>query len=490
MNSGDAIKLIVGAKGDEEKLTLAAIELEISGYPEPRQVRLRDSVFAAAIPHWFNPEILSGILHACSESEAADLCKILESFSFVKRISSRGDLAIHERSRNAILRWMQKQHRAMLLNLSRRAAITFDREESSRSKIESTYHKLVAGRADDLGSLIELTEQFEDRRLVEPLQALAASLEELISEQRITGRAVGIAIGVVSQIQQTYLPIAQLEAKVKMSQLLLRKSGDLINESVGFVHLGNFALTRGNANAALKYFRRALKLQKSFRARSRHDRLQKMHYLTGSYEGIGNAFRAKGDFTAALKSYQDSLRISKRLVALDPRKPAWKRDLTVDYNKIGDLELLKGRLTKALESYHAAMLIRRQVTKTSPKNLVWLRDYSVSLNRVGGVLEELGELSAALKCHMDSWKVGRRLAKKDPKNTEFQHDLVVSFMTIGGVQEKRGLHKVALNFYKKAQAIAHKLAEHDPDVLLWRNELNLIETTINRVRKKSGRRLK
>ena len=80
-------------------------------------------------------------------------------------------------------------------------------------------------------------------------------------------------------------------------------------------------------------------------------------YKSWALTGLGDIKQQRGDLSAALKYYSDSLAISDRLAQSDPGNAGWQRDLSVSYNKIGDVQEAQGDLAGALKSYSDSLAI-------------------------------------------------------------------------------------------------------------------------------------
>ena len=104
-----------------------------------------------------------------------------------------------------------------------------------------------------------------------------------------------------------------------------------------------------------------------------------------SYERIGKIYQAKGDTGAALKLYQDSLLIRKKLVELDPNQVEWQRDLSVSYERIGKIYQAKGDTGAALKLYQDSLLIAQKLVELDPTNVQWQTDVAVSYVKLSQV---------------------------------------------------------------------------------------------------------
>ena len=87
---------------------------------------------------------------------------------------------------------------------------------------------------------------------------------------------------------------------------------------------------------------------------------------------------AQGDLSAALKSYQASMGIRRKLAERDPGNAQWQRDLVVSHVKIGDVQSAQGDLGGALKSFQASMEIARKLAERDPGNAQWQTDLAFS----------------------------------------------------------------------------------------------------------------
>src|ERR1043166_230271 len=109
--------------------------------------KVREAVFAAAIPHWFDFELLSNLI---SETDRLTkrAFKELTSLSFVESFPDRG-YNIHESTRSLILKRLSTDASEVLRESSRKAAKYFysNKKFGDSWVIEAIYHSVVAGDA-------------------------------------------------------------------------------------------------------------------------------------------------------------------------------------------------------------------------------------------------------------------------------------------------------------------------------------------------------
>jgi tetratricopeptide (TPR) repeat protein len=103
---------------------------------------LLEAVWAAAIPHWFDEEILARILDIPKEGAEA-LCAHILDMPFIQQVGQWH--AVHELVRRLLLDNLWRWRRKTFLVWSRRAAETFEgHSDNPNFLIESIYHWLVA----------------------------------------------------------------------------------------------------------------------------------------------------------------------------------------------------------------------------------------------------------------------------------------------------------------------------------------------------------
>ena len=76
--------------------------------------------------------------------------------------------------------------------------------------------------------------------------------------------------------------------------------------------------------------------------------------MSTSLGNVGDVRRAAGDREGALKAYQESLDIRRKLVAADPNNTEWLRDVSTSLISVGDVQLSAGDREDALEAYDEA----------------------------------------------------------------------------------------------------------------------------------------
>ena len=141
MNSGLLARLMAADPAERQWLLLESVLESLS-------VQVRQSVWAVAVPHWFDDRILAAL---CPElaMQAAEIYQALQALSFVEVFEGKGH-NIHEATRSLLLDrlWTDRPDEFKLI--SARAAEYFENDESSAA--EWLYHKAVGGAIGDARS--------------------------------------------------------------------------------------------------------------------------------------------------------------------------------------------------------------------------------------------------------------------------------------------------------------------------------------------------
>ena len=102
---------------------------------------LRAAIWAAAVPHWFDAEILAELLGR-PVTDGAALYADLQTLPFVEPFEARGGHNIHALIRTIILDRLWSERRSEYIFLSTRAASYFSRRDEPHWQTERAYHRL------------------------------------------------------------------------------------------------------------------------------------------------------------------------------------------------------------------------------------------------------------------------------------------------------------------------------------------------------------
>jgi len=481
VNPKEAANLLLESAGDDEKLTLAIVEVAVSAYAEDEQEGLREAIRAAAVPHWFDADILAALLEA-SVAEGARIYDVLKKLPFVEVFPARKASNIHERTRLNLLGRLARDDPEKYRELSARAAEYFKQGREAYNRVEAIYHLLIADGVTAGSELAGLSDEWRNQGRVEPLQALAATLAEHLRADRLSGSALSSALGVTATIESPYRPLQHTAERLRRALEINRQLGDQRSESVILDQLGDIQRALGRLTEALGSYRASFEIDEKLAARD-PENTQRQRDLSISYNNIGAVQRALGQLIEALGSYRAGLAIAEKLAAHDPENSEWQRDLSISYNNVGAVQRALGQLTEALDSYRASLGIREKLAASDSANTQWQRDLSMCYDDVGAVQRALGQLTEALDSYRASLAIAEKLAAHDPENTQWQRDLSISYSNVGGMQRALGQLTEALDSYRASSAIAEKLAGRDPANTQWQRDLSVFRDNVGAVQK-------
>ena len=383
MTFDDILASLRQAEGDPQLLALATVDSVLATHrPE-----LRAALEAAAIPHWFNHQIL-GILLRLGDSEVAASFETLTSLPFVERYGDGVNYNVHESTRLAIRRRLESQEPERLVTLSLAAAALWP-DEDPRSRVENLYHRIVANQKDASLELERLYWKWHRAGQRKPIQLLGPVLEEL-SRAQLRYAAKGRVLLILGW--------------VRLSRIPLPESKRLAEEAIALLDSDDALASRADAHSLL-----------------------------------GDVLRLTGRLSDALAQYQADKRIRESIAALDPANSDWQRDLSVSHNTVGNIYQAQGRLSDALAEFQAYKRIMESLAALDPAHSDWQRELSVSHNNVGSIYQAQGLLREALSESESDLVIAERLANLDPTNSQWQEDLAITKRTVSSLRKRLGL---------------------------------------------------
>ncbi len=280
--SMDYLARLVAAQSVQERTWIVTESLL-----ETLPADLRSMVWAAAIPHWFDENILAALRPELAE-HAARLYAELQTLSFVEVFQGRG-FNLHELTRKALLEHLWNENQDEFRALSQRAADYFTQDETTERRIESIYHRVIANPKDGAQEFWEQGAEWNDSFNYAELNALSESVLEHVRERELTGRAKGLAFFFRGLEEQRVYH--QAEALGALQEALQNVESD--------------SQLRANA---LKATGDVLQfLDKRDEALARYDEALQLFRAVGSRLGEANALSATGDVLQFLKKNDEAL---------------------------------------------------------------------------------------------------------------------------------------------------------------------------------------
>jgi len=112
----------------------------------------------------------------------------------------------------------------------------------------------------------------------------------------------------------------------------------------------------------------------------------------------GNAYENIGYSSWALEFFEKSLKVMQDLVALEPDRTDFRRDLSVSFNNVGNIYKAMGDAKKALEFFEKSLKVRQDLVALEPDRTDFMLDYAISHWNIYRVCSNEDELLWLNKC--------------------------------------------------------------------------------------------
>jgi tetratricopeptide (TPR) repeat protein len=303
----------------------------------------QELVWAAAIPHWFNLEILT-VLHPELTENMNTLYLELQRLSFVEVFPGRGH-NIHERTRQSMLKRLWAQQNQQYRRLSTQLASYFDKQDAEPAlQVEWLYHLIVANQDWEGSDPWNLVQTWINNFWQPESESLFRTLGEQVEANRAS----------ISKKAEVFYWKGQAEArfyKTKESLESLRQAIKIYQEAGNRLWKANVLKTIG---ASLQF------LKRSNEALSFYKKSLSIYREVGDRSGQANSLKAMGDAlhflersNEALASYSEALSIYREVGDRSGQANSLKA--------MGDALHFLERSNEVLASYSEALSIYREV---------------------------------------------------------------------------------------------------------------------------------
>jgi tetratricopeptide (TPR) repeat protein len=258
-------------------------------------------VWAAAVPHWFDGEILARTLGIPEEDAAARYAR-LQEMPFVQPVAGRGH-AVHELTRRLLLDDLWRDRREAFRVWSRRAAEAFEsRPDDPDFLLESIYHWLVADPDQGADLVWDWGAEWNNTFQYARLHALVQAGLEHEEAGRLEGRARGWVLFRKGQLHILYNEYRA--AKTALEGALESAGGDRQLEAHCIKALGDVHLRLGEYGAARGRYEEALGIYREI-----GDRLGEANCI----KALGDVHLRLGEYGAARGRYEEALGIYREI---------------------------------------------------------------------------------------------------------------------------------------------------------------------------------
>ena len=277
-------------------------------------------------------------------------------------------------------------------------------------------------------SLSKEVEQFygQNSRFPEMMKVIRA---RILASQKIHGPKSDQLLADYTFQANCYFSKGEYRKAIEAGQ----KSLKIMENPAALTALGNsYALLfRCDIDKAIEKYAQALEMY-----RSRGDRAN----MSVSHCNLGNCYKNKGDYNAALNKYEESLLIDRQLYG--DNHPSTARSMS----NMASCYLEQGEYKMALDMYKESLGIFRAFYVTTPEH----PDIARALCCIGQVLMKLGQYPEAIQRLQESLDMRERI-HREPHNDTGQslfHLGEVKFLQ-GENSKAQQKYEVALQMYKR-----------------------------------------
>jgi eukaryotic-like serine/threonine-protein kinase len=229
--------------------------------------------------------------------------------------------------------------------------------------------------------------------------------------------------------------------------------------------------------------------------KSLRDQLEKDRATTPeSLEGLGTASQELGKLTAeigdkaeALRAYEVSLAIRKRLALANPGEIRFQRELANIHDHIGWLLSQMDREAQALDSFAQSREIWERLVRENPQLNGPPRVLATNYTNTGAMLAATGQRAKALESYIKARAMTERLVRQFPAVKSIENELAECHNNIGIALGREGRLAEALESYEKGRSICKRLSSENPADSDFRKGLGKIDNNMGLILALAGR---
>jgi tRNA A-37 threonylcarbamoyl transferase component Bud32/tetratricopeptide (TPR) repeat protein len=249
---------------------------------------------------------------------------------------------------------------------------------------------------------------------------------------------------------------------------------ELSRRSQALYQIGQVKQARGDVSAAVIAYGESLKLARELVARNPAN-ADWQFGLAQSYFYAGNVRRIQGDLDGAMQHFEAYRDIARQQATTSPSDPKWVLELAFGHSNVAAIHEARGDLERARDALIASSQVRQALVKLDPRRREWREAAATAHNRLGVVFERLGDAGPALDQYRQDVEMRRALAAEQPGDRVTQERLSVAIAFLSHVLRDNGDDQSALALSRERLAICEALVAHDAANTAWQRELAAAE---------------
>ena len=293
--TGDLLTALQAADSDEAREWIV-IQFSLAGLESP----IREAVWIAAIPHWFDQHWLAAVLDQSLE-ETRPIFERLITLSYIELFPERG-YNVHERTRRLLLTHLWQDHPDRYRELTRRAMTYAERQDQTDVawRIETIYHRLVAEPDSGGSHLVNTGWEWHNppNFAYDKVEMLARAAREHADAGRLIPRSLGWTLFWEGLLDLDYQRFSSAKSKFLQIQTSAQLDPSLAADRA--FRLGSVHQVLDEYEAARQRFDEALAIYRSI-----GDRLGEANCL----RSLGQIHQSLNEYEAARQRFDEALAI-------------------------------------------------------------------------------------------------------------------------------------------------------------------------------------
>jgi tetratricopeptide (TPR) repeat protein len=294
MNPEFLARLVQAQTEEEKDWLLTELSLSVLS-PE-----LRAMTLAAAVPHWFDVEILAALQPDLAR-QAEELYVELQNLSFVEVFPEKGH-NIHDRTRNTILKHLWETDAEAYRQLSQYLVEYFAGDGANL--VEEIYHKIAADFEAGSSKFEDCMTNLDHNFRRGEAEALLAAMQEQVEAKRVPDKFAADVVYWFGKIHFRFYEAQDALDRYNSALTLYEQVGDKLGKANTLKAIGDVLQFLKRCDEALDRYNSALTLYEQVGAK-----LGKANTLTA----IGDVASAKEQYSEALAYYHQALALVEQI---------------------------------------------------------------------------------------------------------------------------------------------------------------------------------
>jgi eukaryotic-like serine/threonine-protein kinase len=253
-------------------------------------------------------------------------------------------------------------------------------------------------------------------------------------------------------------------AEVEPSQF---SDDEISNRSKMLYNIGSVRMRQGNLAAAIRAFEESLRLARELSARAPDD-AERQFALGQSEFWVGSGFLRQARYDEAASHFGAYRDISVALVARDSTNNTWLQELGYSHTNLGVVEQSRGNAAAAAVEYRRAMEVKERVLAGAPDDHRLRYDLARAHYNLGAALITSGDLAGARSALDADLSIKRELLVFDQSNAVWRTTYLYSLLSRAAVLANSGEADSALAHLDELDGLLLEMRRTDPVNRDWR----------------------